>query len=113
MLELSNQLVDHMVLYLGKTKHRFMSLKEISLVLKKKLGDEYTSEISIAVKEALKVHDKLDFFREDTYIHDSKFSYCTGNWVAIKGLYKNPLEGKDKMGWYSWQEDEEIDWNKD
>jgi hypothetical protein len=99
---------DHLI---KKSKYKFVHIDEVSEFLKKKLGDEYTSEMSIQVKQELRDHEKLDFFREDTYIEENKYHYSTGNWLAVKGLYDNPVQAKNKMGWYAWQETEEIDWD--
>jgi hypothetical protein len=94
-----------------QSKYKFVHIDEVSEFLKKKLGDEYASELAIQVKNELRDHEKLDFFREDTYIVENKYHYCTGNWLAVKGLYDNPVEAKNKMGWYAWQSTEEIDWS--
>jgi len=94
-----------------KSSYKFVNIDDISDFLKKKLGEGYTSELSVAVKSALKEHEKLVFFREDTYIEENKYHYCTGNWLAIKGVYDSPVQAKHKRGWYSWQLTEEIDWD--
>lgn len=108
------QLADHVVTnFIKKHKYKFVSIDAVSDYLKKKLGDEYTSELSIAVKNALTDDERLDFYKEGDYVHEQKYHYCVGNWLAIKGEYKNPIEAKDKMGWYSWQSTEEINWDED
>jgi hypothetical protein len=103
------QLTEELLKYIKQTKYQFLNINEVTNWLKKRLGDNYSSELSIAVKNALTNHDKLDFFREGTYIYENKYYYCTGNWLATKGLYENPVEAKDKMGWYAWQDKEEVD----
>lgn len=106
---LAQQLSEHIVLNIKKMKHPFMSLNMVQDFLKEKLGDEYTSQLSIQVKEKLKEHRELDFFKEGTYINEKKFYHCTGNWVAPKGMYDNPIQAKLKMGWYSWMESADDD----
>lgn len=96
-------LVQEMFDHIKKIQHQVINIDDVSEVLKKKLGDQYTSELSIAVKNDLKEHDKLEFFREGTYNHQEKFHYCVGNWIAIKGIYKNAVEAKDALGMLSWQ----------
>jgi len=96
---LTQEMFDHV----KKIKHQVINIEDVSDLLKKKLGEEYTSEVSIAVKNNLKEHDKLEFFREGTYNHEEKFYYCVGNWIAVKGLYKNCVEAKEKLGMLSWQ----------
>lgn len=110
-MELAGQLTEHVIInFINKSKHKFVNIDAVSEYLKEKLGDEYTSETAVAVKNALKEHPQLTFFREGDYVHQEKFSYCVGNYIAVKGLYKNPIEAKDKLGWYSWQTEEEINW---
>ncbi len=104
-------LIDMMFEHIKKTKYKIINLNDVSEILKEKLGEDYNSEIGISVKSALREHDSLDFFKEGDYISNQKFHYCAGNWLAIKGVYENPIEAKDKMGWYSWQETAEIDWD--
>ena len=98
----TEKLVEHVISKIKKTKHKFVSIDDVSSILKDKLGDEYTSDIGIQVKQSLMEHPALDFFREDTYIHDFKYYYCTGNWLSIKNTYSNPVEAKHKMNWYAW-----------
>ncbi|MED3976086.1 hypothetical protein P4639_22070 [Priestia megaterium] len=93
-----------------KSKYKFINIDEVSAYLKEKLQDNYTSELSVEVKSALKDHEKLQFFREDTYVENSKYYYSTGNWLAIRDLYDNPVQAKNKLGWYSWQDSAEINW---
>ncbi|KEK23865.1 hypothetical protein [Bacillus gaemokensis] len=107
--ELAKQLADHIILNIWNVREAFMSLNDVSNFLKEKLGDEYTSELSVAVKEILKNDDSLDFFREGTYIHQQKYYHSAGNWIAPKGKYQNPVEAKEKLKWYSWQESDDID----
>lgn len=106
-----NDLVNDVFQYIKKSDYKFINIDEVSEFLKKKLGKEYTSELSVAVKNQLKEHEKLVFFREDTYIEENKYHFSTGNWLAIKGVYDNPIQAKHKRGWYAWQETEEIDWD--
>ncbi|MBK1611748.1 hypothetical protein [Bacillus cereus] len=105
--ELANQLAEHIVLNISKFRESFMSLNDVSNFLRENLGDEYTSELAVAVKEVLKNDDRLDFFREGSYNHQQKFYYSAGNWIAPKGMYTNPVEAKHKMKWYAWQESED------
>jgi hypothetical protein len=106
-----DKLVNIIVNNLKKSKHKFMSVEDVRAILKAGLGDKYTTQINVAVKDALIEDKRIDFFREDTYIHDNKFYYSTGNWFAIKGVYSNPIEMKFKKGWYSWQTSDKIDWD--
>jgi hypothetical protein len=105
-MDLAYQLAEHVVLHLNKTKFKFMSLKEVQELLKSKLGDDYTSEVSISVKNILKEHPALDFFKEGTYIEEQRYYHSAGNWIAPKGCYNNPVQAKHKMGWHSWMESE-------
>lgn len=108
-----NELVEHIVIKLKNSKYKFASLDDISKSLKKKLGDEFTGEISIRVRQGLIDHPEIDFFREETYVHDFRFYFSAGNWIACKGYYKNPIEAKFTMGIKSWQaskyDDEKVD----
>lgn len=104
-----NELVEDVIKIIRGTKYKILSLVSVQKILKEKLGESYTSDISISVKEALKESSFLDFFKEDTYIENSKFQYCTGDWIAIKGQYENPVQAKNKMGWYSWQVSDDDD----
>lgn len=97
--------------HVEKIKNQAINYDSITEMLKEKLGDAYTSEIGIAVKNNLREHEGLDFFREGDYIHDMKYYYCVGNWLAIKGLYENPIEAKLKLGMLSWQRFE-GDWEE-
>ncbi len=103
-------LVDVIIGHIKKVKHQFINIDDVSELLRTRLGDNYSSEIGIEVKSALKLHESIDFFRQGDYITDEKFHFCTGNWLATKGLYGNPIEAKTKLGWYSWQDTEEINW---
>ncbi len=107
------QLADELFQYIKKSKYKFYNINDATDFLKDKLGESYTSEIGIAVKNTLLEHPKLIFFKEGTYIHDQKYHYCTGNWLSIREFYDNPVEAKEKLGWYAWQETEEIDWDND
>lgn len=107
----TNSLVEYVFNIIKKSDYKFIKIDDVSELLKQKLGKEYTSELSVEVKSALKEHEKLVFFREDTYIEENKYHFCTGNWLAIKGLYDSPVQMKHKCGWYAWQETEEIDWD--
>lgn len=106
------RLVDLVFKKIKAMKYKMMNIDDVSEILRGILGDSYTSEIGVSVKGELKVHEGLDFFREGDYICESKYHYCTGNWLSIKGIYKNPVECKFKMGWYAWQLEEDIDWDK-
>lgn len=106
--QLAEYVINNLI---NKTKDKFVNINEVSEFLRKKLDDEYTSELGIAVKKALIEHESLDFFREGDYILDDKFHYCTGNWLAPKGVHTNPVRVKFKRGWYAWQDAEEIDWD--
>lgn len=109
-LSLSKQLADHMIIELKKSKNKFMNIDDVSKRLREKLGDEYTSQIGVEVKSILVSSDDLDFFREDTYIHNNRFYYSVGNFIAVKNFYDTPMEAKDKLRWESWQTSDEIDW---
>lgn len=100
---MNEQLADHIIGRLQKSKYKCINIDDVSTFLRKRLGDEYTSEIAIGVKQALIEHDEIDFFKEGTYNHDFRYYYCVGNWIACKGEYKNPIEAKIKMGMLSWQ----------
>lgn len=89
--------------YIKKSEHQVINIDDVSEMLKNKLGEEYTSDVSIAVKNNLREHSKLEFFREGTYVHQDKFHYCVGNWLAVKGRYKNCVEAKEKLGMLPWQ----------
>lgn len=106
----TEQLTEEIFLHIKKMKHPFMNIDTVSDLIREKIGDSYTSQIGIEVKESLVSHEKLDFFREGDYIHENKFVYCTGSWLALKGLYENPVQAKNKLGWFSWQTSEEINW---
>lgn len=106
------QLADYVINNLiNKTKDKFININEVSEFLKKKLDDEYTGELGMAVREALINHEKLDYFLEGTYLMNDKFHYSTGRWLALKGMYTSPLGAKFARGWYSWQDSEEVDWD--
>lgn len=92
-----------------KTKGQVINIDHVSDILKEKLGEDYTSEIGIAVKSSLREHDKIDFFREGDCLNGQKYHYCVGNWLAIKGLYDNGIEAKSSIGILSWQRFED-DW---
>jgi hypothetical protein len=108
---MEEKLIEETFQHIKKSKYKFFNIEHVSEFVKEKVGDSYTSELGIAVKLGIKHHDKIEFFREGDYIHGSKFHYCSGNWLAIKGIYDNPVEAKFKMGWYTWQDTEEIDWD--
>lgn len=108
--EIAEKLADYVFENLiKKSKHKFIAIDDVSTFLKKKLEEEYTSEIGMSVKEALKDHGKVEFFKEGEYVHEQKFHYSTGNWLVLKGTYKNPIEMKNKLGWMSWQLSESDD----
>lgn len=109
-IELADLVIKKLI---NKSKFKFIALDDVSVFLKEKLQDEYSSEIGIAVKNELKNTDTLDFYREGDYYHEDKYFYCTGNWLAIKDTYKNPVEAKRKLGLEAWQlNDDEIDFSK-
>lgn len=110
-MDLSKQLADHMILELKKSKNKFMNIDEVSKRLREKIGDDYTSEIGVNVKSILVNSDELDFFREDTYIHNNRYYYSVGNFIALKNFYRTPMEAKEKLRWESWQTSNEIDWD--
>lgn len=99
--------IDELTTYafdrIKKTKGQVINIDEVSEMLKEKLGDQYTGDIGVSVKSNLRDHDKIDFFKQGDYNHDQKFYYCVGNWLAIKGLYGNAIEAKEKIGVLSWQ----------
>jgi hypothetical protein len=107
------QLIQEIFNLIKKSKHKIINLNIVSDHIRGLIGDVYSSNISIAVKNKLKLHKSLDFFRSGDYIHDQKYHYCTGDWLAIKGVYNNPIAAKEKMGWYSWQESEHVDWDSE
>lgn len=96
-------LTDVILEFISKATHQVINLDEVSKILKEELKDEYTSEVSIEVKNRLKSHPDLDFFREGDYINDNKFYFCAGNWLAKKDLYSNGVQAKNKIGLLSWQ----------
>lgn len=98
--KVAEHVIDNLI---KKSKYKFIHIDEVTSYLKKKLEDEYTSELGISVKNSLIEHGNLDFFREGDCFHESKYYYCTGNWLAIKGMYKNPVQAKEKMGLLAWQ----------
>jgi hypothetical protein len=104
--------VNEILQVLKKSKHKFMSIDKVTEFVKESMRDSYTVEVGMAVRDAVIEHDKIDFFKEGDYINEQKFYYCTGNWIALKGVYKNPVEAKEKLGWYSWQDSDEVDWSK-
>lgn len=97
--ELTEEVFNH----IKKVKHQVINIDDVSEILKEKLGEDYTSQIGIAVKSNLKEHQKIDFFREGDCYYETKCYYCVGNWIAIKGLYDNSMEAKTKLGILSWQ----------
>lgn len=103
-------MTDYILLYIGKHEYKFINIESVSDLLKEKIGESYSSEVGIAVREALTSHDGIDFFREGNYYLDQKCYYCVGNWLAVKDVYVNPVQAKFKMKWYAWQDTEEIDW---
>jgi hypothetical protein len=107
------QLTQEIFNLIKKSKHKIINLNTVSDHIRGLIGGNYTSEISIAVKNSLKIHSKLDFFREGDYIYDQKYHYCVGDWLAMKGAYSTPIAAKEKMGWYSWQDSEDIDWDNE
>lgn len=108
-IELVERLSEDVFKHIKKSKTKFIRIDDVSELIKEKLGEEYTSELGIAVKGALKDDERLDFFREDYYVQKSKYHYCTGNWLAIKGVYESPLEAKLQAGWLAWQLSEDDD----
>lgn len=108
-MDLVEQLTEHALMTIKKTKHKFFSVSEVQEIIKEKLMDEYTSEIGMAVRHTLIDHDGVDFFKEGDYIHNSKFCYCVGSWFAPKDIYSNPVEAKQKMGMQAWQSHKDDD----
>lgn len=101
--------------YIGDLKYKFMNIDDVSALIKTKLPsftDSAINDLSIAVKRLLVDSDRLNFFKEGDYIQDEKFYFCTGNWLAIKDVYANPVQAKFKCRWYSWQDKEEINWSE-
>lgn len=88
-----------------------MNIQDVSGILKQGLKDNYDSQVSIQVKNALMEDERLEFFREGDVIHNHKFHYSTGNWLAVKGMYANAVELKHKNGWYTWQDTDEVNWD--
>lgn len=98
-----------MIDLINKSKGQIMNIDNVSELLKDKLEENYSSEVAVAVKNNLRDHDKLDFFREGDCMNGQKYHYCVGNWLAKKGLYDNCIEAKEKIGLLSWQRYED-DW---
>lgn len=95
--------------FIKKSKIKIFSLDEITAYLKERLGEDYTSELGIAVRHALVEHPKMEFFREGEYIHEQKYHWCVGNWLAVRDAFKNPIEGKASRKMESWQKSEDDD----
>lgn len=104
-----DELTQDFLSHIKKVRHQVVNLNDVSASLREKLGTEYTSEIGIAVKNNLKEHEGLDFFREGNCLDDQKYHFCVGNWLATKGLYSNGVQAKSKIGLLSWQRFED-DW---
>ncbi len=113
-MDLSVQLADHLIIKMKKSKYKFMSIKQVQEFLRDALEEEYTSEISLRVKNILMSHPLLDFFKEGYYYNNDKSYFSSGSWLACKDVYENPVQAKLKMGWQAWMEsaDDEniIDW---
>lgn len=95
--------VDIIVKNISNSKYKMMNIDNVYNILEEGMGDKYDKDVATTVKSSLMYDDRLDFFKEDTYIVEHKFYYCTGNWIAIKGTYNDPVTAKSKMGMYSWQ----------
>lgn len=98
-----SNIVKEVVEEIKKTKSKVLSSKDVSILVEKILGDDVNSIATSEVKEALKMSDDLDYFREGSCIHEDKFYWSAGNWFSLKGMYKNAVEAKSKIGIYSWQ----------
>ncbi|MDY7043639.1 hypothetical protein RVS70_05410 [Virgibacillus sp. M23] len=107
------KLTEKIICKINNVKGKFVNIENISSILKNILGESYTSEISIAVKKYLVDCEGLDFFKEGVWMNKEKSYFCSGNWLAIKGLYENPIEAKEKIGWYSWQTSDDVNWRID
>lgn len=103
------KLADHVFTHLiKKSKHKIVSIDAVSPFLRD-IVDNYSSELGIAVRNALLEHPKVQFFKEGDYVHEQKFYYCVGNWLTVKGVYDNPIQAKEKAGMLSWQKSEDDD----
>ncbi|MCY7911219.1 hypothetical protein MOB65_20395 [Bacillus inaquosorum] len=106
-MDLSVQLADHLILKIKKSKYKVLSIKQVQEFLKETLGEEYSSDISIRVKNILMSHPSLDFFKEGYYYNNDKSYFSSGSWLAYKDTYENPVQAKFKMGWHAWMESAE------
>lgn len=105
-----DELADYVVSnFINKSKGKLVSIEDVGDYLKKILSNSYTSEIGIAVRQAVVSHSNVDFFREGDCLNGNAFHYCVGNWLSMKGIYSNPVEAKEKNGMQSWQKNIEDD----
>lgn len=85
------------------SKGKVVGSKEITSMIENHLEQKDDSIVLSQVKELLKASDEIDYFREGNCIHEDKFYWSAGNWFSLKGIYKNAIEAKSKIGLASWQ----------
>lgn len=88
------ELSEFITKHIKDSEFQLLNIDDVSGLLKERLGDSYDSQTAYSVKQVLVEHDKIDFFKEGTYIYQQKFYYCIGTWLCYKGVYENPVQAK-------------------
>lgn len=98
-----SNIVESIIGEIEKSKGKVVGSKELSSMIENHLEQKDDPIALSEVKELLKASDEIDYFREGNCIHEDKFYWSAGNWFSIKGVYKNAIEAKSKIGLSSWQ----------
>lgn len=93
--------VEDTIKQLQLDKNSVFHLKEIIAIGKRWLK---SSEEMIELRQALEDNEKVVIFKEGDTMDDHKYYYSKGSWIALTGVYDNPIQAKRKLGLASWQE---------
>lgn len=96
--------VEDTIKQLQLDKNSVFHLKEIIAIGKRWLK---SPEEMIELRQALEDNEKVVIFKEGDTMDDHKYYHSKGSWIALAGVYANPIQAKKKLGLASWQETKE------
>lgn len=96
--------VEETIKQLQMDKNGVFHLKEIIAIGKRWLD---SPEQMIELRQALEDNEKVVIFKEGDTMDEHKYYYSKGSWIALAGMYDNPIQAKKKLGLASWQESKE------
>lgn len=95
--------VDSFYNGMKKMKHPIFNVDKLGGKVKEILDIDIPTEALLILKRNIMEDDRFILWKSGTYTNDEKFYHVSGDWISIKGVYKNPIEGKWKIGLQVWE----------